>query len=259
MKLKKILIIIDESNFYHPDFFYSLCQKLKLKKFEIVVGLVTEVEEKNSIEKYLKKNLRKLYIKEILFLSLKKLFFKLFKNIFCKFNIFFSVKSAVSKLNLDFFEIKNDINKKIYINQINKIKPDLIISSCSLIFNKEILEIPIFGCINRHTSLLPSFGGVYPVFHSIAEGNKFSGVTVHTMTSRIDDGLILAQDKILNTNNNLSKIYKEGFKKSIKLVLLAIDNLLEKRFLEVKYKKSYYSFPNEDDWIRFRKNKGKFI
>ena len=56
MKLKKILVVIDETNFYHPQFFYDLYQGLKSKNYEISVGLITKVKEKNSIEKYLLKN-----------------------------------------------------------------------------------------------------------------------------------------------------------------------------------------------------------
>ncbi len=259
MKLKKILIIIDETNFYHPKFFYDLYKKLKSKNYKISVGLITKVKEKNSIEKYLFKNILKLNLKEIIKLVTKKIFFTLAKKICSKYNIFFSVKSAILKLNIKFFEIKYDINKTKYLNKIAKIEPDLIISSCSLIFKKKILLLPKFGCINRHSSLLPSNGGVYPVFHSISKGEKYSGVTIHCMTSKIDQGKILAQKKIFNKDNNLSKIYKDCFANSAQLIVIAIDNLVNKKFLKVKHNKSYNSFPNNDDWKLFRKNNGKFI
>lgn len=259
MKLKKILIIIDETNFYHPEFFYDLYKKLKSKNYKISVGLITKVKEKNSIEKYLLRNILKLNLKEIIKLGTKKIFFILAKKIFSKYNIFFSVKSAILKLNIKFFEIEYDINKTKYLKEIIKIEPDLIISSCSLIFKKKILSLPKFGCINRHSSLLPSNGGVYPVFHSISKGEKYSGVTIHCMTSKIDQGKILAQKKIFNKDNNLSKIYKDCFANSAKLIIIAIDNLINKKFLKVKYNNSYNSFPNIDDWKLFRKNKGKFI
>lgn len=259
MKLKKILIIIDETNFYHPEFFYDLYKKLKSKNYKISVGLITKVKEKNSIEKYLLRNILKLNLKEIIKLGTKKIFFILAKKIFSKYNIFFSVKSAILKLNIKFFEIEYDINKTKYLKEIVKIEPDLIISSCSLIFKKKILSLPKFGCINRHSSLLPSNGGVFPVFHSISKGEKYSGVTIHCMTSKIDQGKILAQKKIFNKDNNLSKIYKDYFANSAKLIIIAIDNLINKKFLKVKYNNSYNSFPNIDDWKLFRKNKGKFI
>lgn len=259
MKLKKILIIIDETNFYHPEFFYNLYKKLKSKNYEIKVGLVTKVKEKNSVEKYLLKNVYRLNLKEIILLSIKKIFFNYTNKIFSKFNIFFSVKSVVLKFDIDFFEIEFDINKPKYLKKIFDINPDLIISSCSLIFENKILSLPKFGCINRHSSLLPANGGLYPIFHSISKGEKYSGITIHHMTSKIDQGKILAQKKILNKDNNLSKIYKDCFVNSSDLLLLAINNLENKKYLKEKYKRSYNSFPNNYDWIEFRKNKGKFI
>ena len=69
----KILIVIDETNFYHPYFFFDLYQRLKKRKYNISVGLVTKVKKKNSIEKYLLKNLSKLYLSEILLLGIKLL------------------------------------------------------------------------------------------------------------------------------------------------------------------------------------------
>ncbi len=258
-KLNKILIIIDETNFYHPYFFLDLYKRLKLNKFKISVGLITKVKDANSIEKYLLKNILKLNLIEIIKLGLQKIFYSATKNISSKFNFFFSVKSIIIKFNIDFFEIKYDINNEKYINKINNINPDLIISSCSLIFNKKILSLPKFGCINRHSSLLPSNAGVYSVFHSISKGEKYSGVTIHSMTTKIDQGKILAQKKILNKNNNLSKIYKECFLNSAELILVAIDNLMNNKYLKNKYKRSYNSFPDDNDWVAFRKNKGKFI
>ncbi len=259
MKLKKILIVIDETNFYHPAFFFDLYKKLKSSNYEIFVGLVTEVSKKNSIEKYLFRNIKKLYFIEILKLGLKKIFFICTEKIFRNFKIFFSVKSVIKKFDIKYFEIKNDINKEEYINKIIDIKPDLIISSCSLIFKNRILDIPFYGCINRHSSLLPSFGGVYPVFHSIAKGNNICGVTVHCMTSKIDDGKILSQEKILITDKNLSKIYKECFSKSANLVIEGVNNLINNKFLIIEQEKSYFSFPNNNDWKEFRKNNGRFI
>ena len=217
-------------------------------------------KKKNSIEKYLLNNIFKLYLKEILLLGIKKIFFVSTDKLLVNFKIFFSVKSIIKKFKINFFEIHYDINKKIYLDIIKNIKPDLIISSCSVIFKKKILNIPKYGCINRHTALLPSYGGLYPVFQSIADGKKYSGITVHLMSNKIDQGKILAQEKILNTQNNLSKIYKEGFLKSAKLIIKSIDVLLlKKKTDQNNYEKSYFSFPTTLRWIKFRKNRGRFV
>ena len=56
--------------------------------------------------------------------------------------------------------------------------------------------------INRHTSLLPSYKGIYPIFWCMLNDEKFVGVTVHTMTSKIDEGTILTQQKIPKKKQN---------------------------------------------------------
>ncbi|MDC3149547.1 formyltransferase family protein [Alphaproteobacteria bacterium] len=255
----KILIVIDETNFYHPSFFSDLYDKLSKNKNQVFVGLVKKVKKTNSIDKYLLKNILKLNLYEVIFLSLKKIFFK-FASFFWKFTkVQFSVEGVLKKFKIKYFIIEYDINKKIYLNIIKNYRPDIIISSCSVIFKKPILKCAKIACINRHTSLLPSYGGVYPVFQSIANCENYCGVTVHIMNSEIDDGKILAQKKLLNEENNLSKIYKNAFNISADLIILAIKNLIKNKFIHSNFKKSYFSFPNDEDWKKFRTNKGRFI
>ena len=255
----KIFLVLDETSFYHPSFTNALIDKLKFRKYEVKVGLVTKIDRKNSIEKFLIKNIFKLHLKEIILLGIKKILFAIANTLLNLKNHFFSVEAVLVNKNIDYIKIKNNINTQRYIDHIRKFKPDIIISSCSLIFGQDILRTPKIACINRHSALLPAYGGVWPVLQSIADGNEFSGVSVHKMTEKIDEGKILSQIKVKNTENNLSKIYKKCFEVSSDLVLLAIDNLIEGKFVTNSYKKSYYSFPSNERWDLFRKNKGKFI
>tara|TARA_Y100000294_G_C8509369_1_gene318090 strand:+ start:196 stop:966 length:771 start_codon:yes stop_codon:yes gene_type:complete len=255
----KILLVVDETNFYYPKFVSLVINKLKSRGYDIKVGLVTKVKDTNSIQKYLIKNFKKLYFREFVLLALKKCFFVLADFFTKNFDYCFKVESVLKKKNVNYFKIEYDINKKEHLEYIKNYGPDIIISSCSVIFSSTLLKIPIFGCINRHSALLPSYGGLYPVFHSIADNNKFSGVTIHKMTEKIDEGEILAQKVVKNIDNNLSKIYKKCFEISVDLILIGIDNVLKNIYIKNNYKKSYFSFPNKEKWLMFRKNKGKFI
>ena len=133
-------------------------------------------------------------------------------------------------------------------------------NSSSLIFGKEILNVPKHTCLNRHTSLLPSYAGLWPVLQAISNNEQETGVTIHQMTSKIDSGKIYSQKKIdISNNKNVSQIYKIAFKISSGLVVDAIENLTSvKKVSIVKRKSSYYSFPTKADWSNFRKNGGKF-
>ena len=255
----KILLVVDETSFYHPKFVSSVISKLKSRGYDIKVGLVTKVKNSNSIQKYLLKNFRKLYLREFILLALKQCFFVTADFFIKNLNFNFKVESVLKKKNVSYFKIEYDINKKEYLEYIKKYGPDIIVSSCSVIFGSTLLKIPSLGCINRHSAMLPSYGGLYPVFHSIADNNKFSGVTIHKMTEKIDEGEILAQQAVENIDNNLSKIYKKCFEISANLILIGIDNILKNIYIKNDYKKSYFSFPNKEKWLLFRKNKGKFI
>jgi methionyl-tRNA formyltransferase len=58
---------------------------------------------------------------------------------------------------------------------------------------REVLELPRFGVLNVHPSALPKYRGPSPVLWAIRNGDRYMGITVHRMTTRIDAGPILAQ------------------------------------------------------------------
>ena len=58
-----IVIIVDETGFYHPNFIKDLLEKLNNQKAKILVGLVTKTKKTNSIEYYLLRNIHHLYFK----------------------------------------------------------------------------------------------------------------------------------------------------------------------------------------------------
>jgi len=80
------------------------------------------------------------------------------------------------------------------IENLAKLKPDLIIlASYGKILPKEILDIPKFGSLNVHPSLLPKYRGASPIQTAILEGEKETGVTIMLMNEKLDEGDILAK------------------------------------------------------------------
>lgn len=87
--------------------------------------------------------------------------------------------------------------------QTTNYKPDFfIVAVYSKILPKEILEIPRFGTIGVHPSLLPKYRGPSPIQTVILNGEKETGATLYLMNERIDSGPILAKRELPITNND---------------------------------------------------------
>lgn len=80
------------------------------------------------------------------------------------------------------------------IEVLRRYKPDVIIvAAYGKILPKEALDIPGFGCINIHASLLPRWRGASPVQNSLLSGDEETGITLMLMDEGMDTGPILAQ------------------------------------------------------------------
>ena len=66
------------------------------------------------------------------------------------------------------------------------LQPDaIVVAAYGQILPKTVLEIPRFGCINVHPSLLPRHRGASPIVATILDGDEFAGVTVMLMTTKV--------------------------------------------------------------------------
>ena len=83
------------------------------------------------------------------------------------------------------------------IEKIKQVKPDLIIVvAFGQILPKEILELPRYGCINVHASLLPKYRGAAPINFAIINGEKKTGVTTMYMEEGLDTGDMLLKNEV---------------------------------------------------------------
>lgn len=81
--------------------------------------------------------------------------------------------------------------------KIENLKPDLIITAAfGQILSKEILDIPKYGSLNIHASLLPKYRGPSPIQAVILNNEQKTGVTIILMDEKIDHGPIIAQRKL---------------------------------------------------------------
>jgi methionyl-tRNA formyltransferase len=83
-------------------------------------------------------------------------------------------------------------------------KPDLIVvTAYGQILKQNVLDLPKYGCINVHPSLLPRWRGASPIPFTLLAGDRITGVTIMKMDAGMDTGPILAQieEKILPEDN----------------------------------------------------------
>lgn len=77
---------------------------------------------------------------------------------------------------------------------LRALKPDLlVVVAYGLILPKAVLDIPKFGCINIHASLLPRWRGAAPIQHALLAGDKTTGICTMQMDEGLDTGDILVQ------------------------------------------------------------------
>lgn len=105
------------------------------------------------------------------------------------------VKETAQKNSLRTFQPQRF--DKETIAELSSLRPDIIIvASYGKILPKAVLDMPGFGCINVHASLLPELRGPSPIQNALLQGKTETGVTIMLMDEGIDTGAILSQEKI---------------------------------------------------------------
>ncbi len=102
----------------------------------------------------------------------------------------------------------NSLNNSSEINFLKDLAPEiLIVVAYGLIIPKAILDIPRYGCINVHTSILPRWRGAAPIQRAIEAGDKKSGVSIMQMDAGLDTGPILATSECnIDTNDSAGSL-----------------------------------------------------
>lgn len=133
------------------------------------------------------------------------------------------------------FGLDNDIEviqpKKMkdeeVIAKIKEINPDLIVVvAYGKILPKEIIDIPKYGIINVHSSLLPKYRGASPIHSAILNGDKESGVSIMYIEEGLDSGDVIlketceiTEDDTLGTlHDRLKELGAIGLEKALKLI-----------------------------------------
>jgi methionyl-tRNA formyltransferase len=141
---------------------------------------------------------------------------------------------------------------------------DLIISvAAPVIFKKDIIQLPKYGCINIHHAKLPKYRGMMPNFWQMYHDEKRVGMTIHEINPKIDDGRIILQKEVdIDQRETLNALIKRTKRIGAHLMIEAIEMI---RSGNVKYLENradegtYFSFPKREDVREFKKRGKKLI
>jgi len=163
---------------------------------------------------------------------------------------FSPVKQYCLSHNLPVFQPQN-INSEEAIKKIESYNPDLIIAAAyGKIVSQKILDIPRFGCINLHPSLLPKYRGPSPINWALFNGEKETGNTIFFMTKKMDAGDIIYQSKMKimpedNYGSLLKKLSEQGANDVLK-VLFLIDRGIANPMPQDESSATFSKFINRD-------------
>ncbi|WP_419557002.1 methionyl-tRNA formyltransferase [Phascolarctobacterium succinatutens] len=114
-----------------------------------------------------------------------------------------------------------------FVELLHELQPELIVvAAFGQFLSKEILELPKYGCINVHASLLPKYRGAAPIQYAIIKGEKESGVTIMQMDIGMDTGAML--DKVvvpIEENTTMGELHDALREQGAALLLQVIDKI----------------------------------
>ena len=112
------------------------------------------------------------------------------------------VKPFAKDLNIKILQPTN-LKYPDFISELKSLNADLFVVVAFRMLPKEVWQIPKFGTINLHASLLPDYRGAAPINHAILNGDTETGLTTFFINEEIDTGNIIFQTKceILESDN----------------------------------------------------------
>lgn len=171
---------------------------------------------------------------------------------------FSSVAQMAAEQNIPVYAPEN-INASTWIDYVSKLQPDILFSFYYRhLLRQPLLDIPSQGCLNLHGSLLPKYRGRCPINWVLVNGETETGVTLHYMTPKLDDGDVVAQRRIIIDYDETAKSLMD---KAVDSATLLLEDVLPKikegtaqRYPQDHAQSSYFgsrcSDDGEIDWSR---------
>ena len=116
-----------------------------------------------------------------------------------------------------------------FVQKLKEWKPDfIVVAAFGQFLTQEILDIPVYGCINVHGSLLPKYRGAAPIQYAIIKGEKETGVTIMRMEKGMDTGAMYSKVTVpIDEEMNFARLHDELMEKGAKLLTETLPKIAD--------------------------------
>src|SRR3990167_1635525 len=139
--------------------------------------------------------------------------------------------------------IKQELKKHFFLVKLLKEADLAVVAAYGRILTKEELNLPKYGSLNVHPSLLPKYRGPSPIQTAILNNNKTSGITIIKMDEKADHGPIIYQESLdLSDSDNCDMLSKKMFLRASEILPQVIENVISGKIKLVEQNHSKATF-----------------
>lgn len=137
------------------------------------------------------------------------------------------VKEYALEKNLKIYQPQKIRKNPEFLEEVKSLNPDLIcVVAYGKILPQELLDIPKYGCVNVHGSLLPEYRGAAPIQWAVLNGDKKTGVTTMFMNAGMDTGdMILKEEVEIGEDETTGELWNVLSKVGAKLLVKTVEQI----------------------------------
>jgi hypothetical protein len=246
----KLVLIIEDDILFYPAFLERL-----LAHSPVPIGglIIARPAMKHNRYRHALKQLRHFRISELL---------KLLELHVRRYVSGRTLAAVAKKHGIPSVVAHGSVNTPEMVAWVEAMQPSMLFSASPLIVGKRLLAV-VPHAINMHFSMLPAYKGIMPLFHAMAAGEKTSGISLHAMIEKIDEGEVLYQREVpLRYDQSLMANYQNFFDLAPECVISLLGTLQQgvKPAAPASGKaSSYFRHPDAMAWQQFRTQNVPFI
>ncbi|NLY09904.1 MAG: methionyl-tRNA formyltransferase [Tissierellia bacterium] len=165
------------------------------------------------------------------------------------------IKESALSLGITVYQPKN-VNDKESYELIKSLNPEVIVVvAYGQIVKRDLLDLPKYGCINIHASLLPKYRGAAPMVRALMDGEKETGITIMKMEEGLDTGPMAMMKSTSTDGKNAGLIHDELAIMGAELIVKTLEQLERNEIIWEKQddgKASYaHKISKEDGQVHF--------